>query len=350
MKRNLLIATLALAPLVASANMTYTQGDLLVAFRALDGKGVTQDYLIDVGPVANLRDATTTLTSFAHLGSDFATTFGADWFTRTDIQWSAGCSPSNVSAVGKDARYTSYISQPEDVAGTPGSPPTIEGTSTWIRLSTTLVTNIQGEFKTNGVSSANPAATFQSTSTESSWSAYMSGGFKNYGADFNIFGEIEAIPAKTLSLFRISTDTDGTGFETGTYLGYLSINSTGDISFKPAPPSTGTDNTYTAWAATNAGGQGPTLDFDNDGVSNGLEYFMGSATGPTAHAVPTGGTVTWPRSATAVVTAFRVETSTDLVTWTTADPATVNAGTTQITFTPAAGAPKTFVRLAVDLP
>ena len=32
---------------------------------------------------------------------------------------------------------------------------------------------------------------------------------------------------------------------------------------------------YAGWAATNAGGQTPDQDYDNDGVDNGIEYFMG---------------------------------------------------------------------------
>jgi hypothetical protein len=40
---------------------------------------------------------------------------------------------------------------------------------------------------------------------------------------------------------------------------------------------------YATWASTNAGNQGAELDFDNDGVSNGVEYFMSASAGFTAN-------------------------------------------------------------------
>jgi hypothetical protein len=46
-----------------------------------------------------------------------------------------------------------------------------------------------------------------------------------------------------------------------------------------ASPVTG----YATWASTNAGNQGAELDFDNDGVSNGVEYFMSASAGFTAN-------------------------------------------------------------------
>ena len=36
---------------------------------------------------------------------------------------------------------------------------------------------------------------------------------------------------------------------------------------------------YTSWASTNAGGQDASVDFDMDGVSNGVKFFMNSAPG-----------------------------------------------------------------------
>ncbi|MEY4244062.1 MAG: hypothetical protein RLZZ245_1647, partial [Verrucomicrobiota bacterium] len=77
---------------------------------------------------------------------------------------------------------------------------------------------------------------------------------------------------------------------------------------------------YQAWSDDIAGGQGPSLDWDNDGVSNGVEYFMNSPAGFTANPALTGGsTVTWtnggkiPSSAYGV--RFVVQTSNDLVLW-----------------------------------
>jgi len=107
---------------------------------------------------------------------------------------------------------------------------------------------------------------------------------------------------------------------------------------------------YTAWAATNAGGQAANLDYDHDGVSNGVEYFMGQ-TGSTFTRNPgvVGGKVTWPRDPAALVS-FKVQVSTDLTTWTDVlppKPSIDESIPTQVTYTLPIGAPKQFCRLVV---
>lgn len=73
---------------------------------------------------------------------------------------------------------------------------------------------------------------------------------------------------------------------------------------------------YSSWAAANAGGQAANLDFDNDGVKNGVEYFMGQ-TGSSFTATPgiVSGKVTWPKDP-AFIGTYTVQTSPNLVTWT----------------------------------
>jgi autotransporter-associated beta strand protein len=77
---------------------------------------------------------------------------------------------------------------------------------------------------------------------------------------------------------------------------------------------------YASWAEENAGGQGPELDFDNDGVANGIEYFLNAAPGFTA--LPTldaSNTLTWTNGgnipASAYGTQFVVQTSNNLKDW-----------------------------------
>lgn len=101
---------------------------------------------------------------------------------------------------------------------------------------------------------------------------------------------------------------------------------------------------YSAWATTNAGGQAPNLDFDKDGASNGVEYFMG-ATGSsfTANPALVSGKVTWPKDP-AFSGTYTVQTSPNLVTWTNVSSTVV--GNT-VEYTPATGQGKVFVRLLV---
>ncbi len=116
---------------------------------------------------------------------------------------------------------------------------------------------------------------------------------------------------------------------------------------------------YSSWATLNgAGSQTMDQDHDNDGMPNGIEYFIGgpngNTTGLTANPAPNSGTVTWPMGAGytgAYGTDYEVQSSTDLQTWTqvsvgTGDnTVTVTPGTSVVYDMPAGG--KSFVRLVV---
>jgi hypothetical protein len=110
---------------------------------------------------------------------------------------------------------------------------------------------------------------------------------------------------------------------------------------------------FETWAQTNSGGQTANLDWDNDGVSNGVEFFMNSEAGFTANPGLVGNTVTWPNGgnipSSAYGSEFVVQTSTDLVNWTdvpgTGDANLANtSGSVSYTVT---GSGKQFVRLKV---
>lgn len=103
---------------------------------------------------------------------------------------------------------------------------------------------------------------------------------------------------------------------------------------------------YSAWAGANAGGQTADLDFDNDGLRNGVEYFMGITTpGFTANPGLSGAVVTWPKSAS-FAGSYTVKTSPDLATWTVPVSGIVDNGAS-VTYTPPTGLGKLFVRLEV---
>ena len=77
---------------------------------------------------------------------------------------------------------------------------------------------------------------------------------------------------------------------------------------------------YSTWAITNAGGQGSELDFDGDGMRNGVEFFLNAAAGFTANPVLNGSkAITWTNGgnipASAYGTQFVIQTSNNLVIW-----------------------------------
>jgi autotransporter-associated beta strand protein len=116
---------------------------------------------------------------------------------------------------------------------------------------------------------------------------------------------------------------------------------------------------YAGWKGANAGGQTADLDWDLDGVKNGVEYFMNAAAGftPNPGVVVSAGpvrTVTWTNGgnipASAYGTQFVVQTSTDLVTWADVPSGSLTTNTDgpggSLTYT-LAGTGKSFVRLKV---
>jgi fibronectin-binding autotransporter adhesin len=129
--------------------------------------------------------------------------------------------------------------------------------------------------------------------------------------------------------------------------------------------STGAANNYDTWATTNgASGQASNLDHDNDGVSNGVEYFIGGPNGNTTGFTPLPGItstagvhrITWTKAAdyTGVYdTDFLIETSSTLAegSWTSeASPGTVTIDGNDVTYTFPAGPVKSFARLKVTGP
>ncbi|MCX6873870.1 MAG: autotransporter-associated beta strand repeat-containing protein [Verrucomicrobia bacterium] len=132
----------------------------------------------------------------------------------------------------------------------------------------------------------------------------------------------------------------------------LEADTDGDGEFEPLasmevqnviPPAL---SAYDAWAALHAGGQAANLDYNNDGVANGIAYFMGMndlATNPGV----INGKVNWPH--VGVVASFEVQVSDNLADWRPANPADVDTTTDPglVTYTMPSGAAQQFCRLSV---
>ncbi|MGD9418576.1 MAG: beta strand repeat-containing protein [Verrucomicrobiota bacterium JB025] len=111
---------------------------------------------------------------------------------------------------------------------------------------------------------------------------------------------------------------------------------------------------FDGWAATNAGNQSASEDFDGDGTPNGVEYFMNAAAGFTANPqLDATNKITWPNGGNIAEsqygTQFVVQTSTDLVIWNDVDSSDPNLEnlTDSLSYTSAGAETTEFVRLMV---
>lgn len=125
---------------------------------------------------------------------------------------------------------------------------------------------------------------------------------------------------------------------------FISPRSSADI-IPVAPPAGGYDD----WADLYAGGGLPLSDFDNDGVSNLMEYFYGvTSVGFTPTPQIVSGAITWPRDSSLTDVTFKVRTSTNLVVWSDANALNVDLSNPDfITYTLPPGPAPFFIRLEV---
>lgn len=133
-------------------------------------------------------------------------------------------------------------------------------------------------------------------------------------------GKVEVVANETVGTLYLGADQKAAGTYGAFGSGATNINDTYFTGSGVLTVAVGPVGGYVAWASTNAGSQTANLDYDNDGVQNGTEYFMNSAPGFTANPGPVGGAVTWINGgnipSAAYGTQFVVQTSSDLVNWT----------------------------------
>jgi len=125
--------------------------------------------------------------------------------------------------------------------------------------------------------------------------------------------------------------------ETGSWLGLNEIKVFGTA---------GSGSGYDTWASVHAGGQTAEMDYDHDGMSNGVEFFMDAPDGFTENPGVVNGKVSWSR--VNPVASFGVQVSDNLTDWSPANPSDVDlSDPSQVIYTFPSGAAKKFCRLVV---
>ena len=182
------------------------------------------------------------------------------------------------------------------------------------------------------------------------WTVSVAGSAPVAALGYDTLGNVDATLATTVTGLSIASGAEFTI----TWVSDRGLSGTGSskqIALANVVVATSAPSGYEVWKTTNVGGQTSSQDFDNDGLPNGVEYFMGTA-GNASTPSPgiVSGSVTWPRASGTTIASFRVETSPNLSTWSDASvsyPANLSISASQVVFTMPTSPTSLFVRLVV---
>lgn len=230
--------------------VTYTDGDLLLGFRASAGQGSTLDYVIDIGPVSLYKNATSSFvlnttsgagsaTGIGNIGLDLSSIYGANWATRSDLTW--GVIGVTKTAAGGDTAHTEYASRAETTVGTLAD--------AWLRRSlssqsttTTKVNTMNTDYASWTNTANSPTGVIENHTTDATgnyWASWMNGGSNFTGGvsfgfyDTSLEGNFgNGASGTALDLFRMATSS--TAGLPGSYLGTFTTDTSGNITFNVA--------------------------------------------------------------------------------------------------------------------
>ena len=243
-----LAGTAALLPSNSTAAIIYTDGDLLLGFRATGGQGGSTDYLVNLGSASSIVNSLTPITfSLGNIGADLSTIFGS-WSTRADVLWS-------VSGVQKIAgngfvNNTMFATRSDAVDGPLGT----NTTTPWTRPSSfgagAPAGKVQGLGQKYGlgttgataadqIESANASgALIQPTSQANSYASYQPGGPNTTGSTaFGSFADASGIEGNfsqgaAFSVLDLYTVVPGSG--AAAFAGNVTITNSAGLTFIPA--------------------------------------------------------------------------------------------------------------------
>lgn len=276
------------------AQVVYTPGDILVGFQAASGVGNSNNYVYNLGQGHSFRSATITLT-VGNIGADLQEIYGANWFTRPELQWTIAGVRSNASfgsealvVVNGDPSRTLYIGKAATGRGT--STPNATLASGSISTGANKMVDAQNGFTTtNGIAGGPPRSPTagsagrgvnQSTSSINSWSSIV--GTSPFGIFTNSVKQAFGGSANLshLDLYRILGRNDlantvepanpGVSVLQGTF----TLNALGEIKFEPPVSASAYDtwaNSFNLIGAERA----VDADLDGDGLDNGAEFVVG---------------------------------------------------------------------------
>jgi len=266
-KKTALLLAFALGALPCLARAQFAWGDLVMSFQATGGIGASQTVAANLGAGYSYRNATGNSLNVINLGSLLSSTYGADWYDRTDLYmtinglYAAGGSPANQGGpvVNGDARNSTYIGYTRDngdaVSYTPfsmtasqvrsaGSQMTTYNATVSNALSSTLAATIA----TSESSTIEDYTTPNSGGTRlANWISFTDAALTTFSSgtlfSHNGFDYQGAMTLQRLNAYDGTTGAlagnvvfDGISAGTGYNVGYFGIQSSGQVDFYTSVP------------------------------------------------------------------------------------------------------------------
>lgn len=207
-------------------------GDIFLGVRAAGGQGGSTSYLVNIGSDLIFRNATPGSTidlGLGNLAADLASTYGANWFERTDLHW-------GVFGTRASASSTVYASRERLVPDIQSIPwPVLDATGR-NHASSQISSVIEG---TNGyrgreaTDNSLVAVLQPNTASASSYNYQVAtAGTTDFGS-LSQWSNIEGsgFDGTNLDFYRIS----GSSTEPVQFLGYFSFSESGVLSFTAVP-------------------------------------------------------------------------------------------------------------------
>ena len=227
---SLALAGLSLSSTSALAARPYTNGDLLLGFRASGGVGAARDYVVNLGSASQFTSgdgSIPVLTSADNIVADLSSTgasglFGTSWNTRADVQW--GAVATDLAA---DPSNTLYATRARAATGPQAQAWSRRPSGSQSTTNSTLRAFISG-YVNSDTNAVSVKGTIQPITAVNSYASFTSA-----STDFNFFSSVEGdfgagTAGTVLDLFRIAPGANGSGSQ---HLGYFSINDSGEVAF-----------------------------------------------------------------------------------------------------------------------
>ena len=241
----------------SSAAVTYSVGDLLLGFHTDAGVGSGTSFVFNLGSAASYKITPGAVPAVTDLGAVLTSTYGSNWFSRTDLYWGiAGVRDSSagggLGVIDGDAKATIYISRASSAPGASTAWSLASG-STVISTATSIASmqgatgsdlSLSGGFEgSTEASGTGGRGVLQSEGTTiNSWDEFNPIGGAAFGGILTggVQGPLGTGTTAYLDLYRVvgraastasPNDTEGAG----RYITTFSLNSQGIVATTPVP-------------------------------------------------------------------------------------------------------------------